>query len=102
MDVDNRATVESFIKENNPTDIRIELRDLKEVLDDVVLNDMVEYDLRKTKGGYTLEIKNFVSDRLRQKIDEYNQKKGLSDTRDLFSDNDEEPVAEKPKKKAKF
>ena len=51
---------------------------------------------------YTLEITNFVSDRLRQKIDEYNQKKGLSDNRDLFADNDFEAEEERPKKKAKF
>src|SRR2546423_1443837 len=99
VDIDDRTAVEAFIKENNPTIIKIELRDLKEILDDVVLNDIIEYDLRKTKGGYTLKVKSFVSDRLRQKIDEYNQKKGLSDNRDLFTDNGSEAEEERPKKK---
>ena len=102
VDVDDRAAVESFIKENNPTTIKIELRDLKEILDDVVLNDVVEYNLRKTKNNYTLEITNFVSDRLRQKIDKYNQTKGLSENRDLFNENGAEIEEEKPKKRAKF
>lgn len=107
IDIDDRKALDKFIKAQNPTDIKIELRDLKQVLDEVVLNDDIKYKRRKTKAGYEIEITRFVSDRLQQKIDEYNQKKGLSDKRTLFdSENGEEDneseVEEKPKKKTKF
>lgn len=107
VDIDDRKALEKFIKEQNPTDIKIELRDLKQVLDEVVLNDDIKYKQSKTKSGYEIEITRFVSDRLQQKIDEYNQKKGLSDKRSLFDgdngeEDDESEVEEKPKKKAKF
>lgn len=108
VDIDDRKALEKFIKEHNPTDIKIELRDLKQVLDEVVLNDIVKYKARKMKSGYGVEIVRFVSDRLQQKIDEYNQKKGLSDKSSLFdSENGDENEEDseknaKPKKKAKF
>lgn len=101
VDIDDRQAVQDFIKDNNPTDIKIELRDLKEILDEVVLNDLVEYEMRKTKAGYEVEITRLTSDRLQQKIDDYNQKKGLSDKTSLF-DADENEEDDQPKKKTKF
>ncbi|MBA2535665.1 MAG: hypothetical protein H0V21_11715 [Rubrobacter sp.] len=78
IDIYDRAEVEAFIKAENPTRIEIELRDLKEILDEVVINDSVEYEMRKTKSGYELELTHFASDRLQQKIDAYNQKRALN------------------------
>ncbi|MBK9214251.1 MAG: site-specific DNA-methyltransferase [Chloracidobacterium sp.] len=77
IDIDDRSALEEFIAKQNDLDITIELRDLKEVLDNIVLNDIAEYELRKTKDGYEVEFTSFVSDRLMQKIDEYNQKREL-------------------------
>lgn len=108
VDIDDPKAIDKFIKEQNPTDIKIELRDLKRVLDEVVLNDVVKYKASKISDGYEVEICRFVSDRLQQKIDEYNQKKGLSEKRTLFdSENGEENGEDseenaKPRKKAKF
>jgi adenine-specific DNA-methyltransferase len=107
IDIDDRKALDKFIKEQNPTDIKIELRDLKQVLDEIVLNDDIKYELQKTKGGFEIEIVRFVSDRLQQKIDEYNQKKGLSDKTILFDednseDDDDSEGQDKPKKKSKF
>jgi adenine-specific DNA-methyltransferase len=107
VDTDDRKALDKFIKEQNPTDIKIELRDLKEVLDEVVLNDDIKYKRSKTKTGHEIEITRFISDRLQQKIDEYNQKKGLNDKSTLFDsengeEDDESEVEEKPKKKMKF
>jgi len=79
VDIYDRAAVEKFIQEENMTGIEIELRDLKEILDDVVLSDVVEFDVRSLgSGGYEVEITHFASDRLLGKIDEYNQKKSLT------------------------
>jgi adenine-specific DNA-methyltransferase len=104
IDIDDREALDKFIDENNPTNIQVELRDLKEVLDEVVINDVVEYELKKIKEGYEIEFISFVSDRLQQKIDEYNQKRGLNsnkrDLLDVSEESDEEEEA--PKKKTKF
>ena len=108
VDIDDKKALEKFIKEHNPTDIKIELRDLKQVLDEVVLNDIVKYKTRKMKSEYQIEVVRFVSDRLQQKIDEYNQKKGLNEKNTLFDsengDDNEEDAEEdaRPRKKAKF
>lgn len=77
IDIEDRKALDKFIAERNETTIKVELRDLKEVLDNVVLNDIVDYSVNKTKDGYDVELNSFVSDRLQQKIDEYNQKREL-------------------------
>ncbi|HEY0323588.1 MAG TPA: site-specific DNA-methyltransferase [Pyrinomonadaceae bacterium] len=103
VDIDDSKAVQDFIKNENPTTIKIELRDLKEILDEVVLDDIIKYRAHKTKSGYEVEITRFVSDRLQQKIDEYNQKKGLSGEKTLLEDNGgEETNEEQPKKKTRF
>lgn len=78
VDIFDRPAVEKFIKDENMTGVQVELRDLKEILDEIVLNDVVEYRVRPTDGVYEVEVTSFASDRLQQKIDEYNQKKGLT------------------------
>lgn len=74
VDIVDRAEIEKFIKDDDSTLVEIELRDLKEILDDVVINDYVEYDCKESNGNYTLTFNKFVSDRINQKIDEFNQK----------------------------
>lgn len=100
IDIFERATLEKFIADENPTLIEIELRDLKEVLDSVVLNDDIEYSMREADGVFTVEITRFTSDRLQQKIDEYNAKKGLRRAKGLLETDDDE--TETPTKPAKF
>lgn len=79
IDITDRQEIEDFIRENNDrTTIEIELRDLKQVLDDVVVEDNAEWELAENHedllGGWKLTIKNFHSDRLLRKIDEANNK----------------------------
>lgn len=74
VDITDKAEIERFIKEDDSTLVEIELRDLKEVLDDVVVNDHAEYHLEETEGRYTVTVDKFVSDRVNQKIDAFNQK----------------------------
>ena len=92
VDIDDEKAVIAFLKENNMTGVEIELRDLKQVLDDVVINDEITYRVKKDKEGFTVEIRHFISDRLTQKIEEYNQKRQLQSNRSLF-DDDGEPIA---------
>ena len=74
IDIDDEKELLKFIDEYNNTDVKIVLRDLKEILDEVVINDIIEYEVKEN----VIEFTNFISDRLMQKIDEYNQKKGLN------------------------
>ena len=79
IDIIDRKEIEDFIRENNDrTTIEIELRDLKQVLDDVVIEDNAEWELNEIHedlyGGWKLTLKHFHSDRVLRKIDEVNLK----------------------------
>ncbi len=78
VDITSEDAIKNFIAENDSTEIKIELRDLKAVLDDVVAGDHIEFEVRETGDNmlekYTLTVECFVSDRVMQKIDEFNQK----------------------------
>ena len=81
IDIDNRKKLERFIKERGNPLITIELRDLKQVLDNVVAEDFAEWEVTEEStalfNGWKVEIKQFQSDRVRQKIYEINQKNQL-------------------------
>ena len=79
IDITDRDEIEQFIKEqNNQTTIEIELRDLKQVLDEVVVEDEAEWELTETQDnlfkGWKVELKSFHSDRVLRKIEEVNMK----------------------------
>lgn len=79
IDITDKAEIEQFIKEQNTlTTIEIELRDLKQVLDSVVVEDEAEWEVCETHdtllGGWKVAIKSFHSDRVLRKIQEVNQK----------------------------
>ncbi len=71
--------LQTFIKDQKETLVEIELRDLKTVLDDVVVNDEAEWTLEANAtddltNPWRLTVTRFSSDRVRRKIDEYNQR----------------------------
>ena len=78
IDIIDRQELDEFIKDNNDTVIEIELRDLKELLDNAILQDDVEYtiseDSSKMVDIFTVAITRFYSDRVSHKIKEFNQK----------------------------
>lgn len=79
VQADDLDALKKFIKEQKETMVEIELRDLKEILDDVVVNDEAGWTLEKDATGdlvnpWRLTVKRFSSDRVRQKIEEYNQR----------------------------
>ncbi len=77
IDIDDQKALEKFINDNNATEIEVELKDLKNLLHDVVIEDIIDFKTTKTKNGYETEINKFISDRLIQKIGEFNQKGNL-------------------------
>lgn len=78
IDMVDRQELDDFIKDNNDTVIDVELRDLKELLDDAILQDDVKYtlteDTSKIVDIFTVTITRFYSDRVGHKIREFNQK----------------------------
>lgn len=82
IDITDEAEIQKFIKEDDSTNIEIELRDLKIVLDDVIIGDYAEIHTEKTHddlfGGYSVTIAKFISDRVLSKITEFNQKSFLN------------------------
>lgn len=79
IDITSREEIEQFIREQNTeTMIEIELRDLKQVLDEVVVNDEVVCHTEQVKDGlmdvWQVTIDTFMSDRVMTRIREYNEK----------------------------
>ena len=79
IDITDKQEIQQFIKEqNDQTTIEIELRDLKQVLDDVVVEDEAEWEVSETHDalwtGWKVELKSFHSDRVLRKIEEINLK----------------------------
>ena len=81
VDIEDIDDMKKFIdSENRHTLIEFELRDLKQVLDDVALEDEAEWTLAEAKDdlgmsmGWRVAVKSFHSDRVKRKIDEFNLK----------------------------
>lgn len=94
VDITSEEEIRQFIRDDRSTLVEIELRDLKQVLDDVVAEDYAEYDVKNAteeimgqmveKEGYDIEITKFVSDRVIQKINEFNAKNMGADKKKSF------------------
>lgn len=78
IDIIDREEIDKFIKENGNPLIEIELRDLKQVLDNVVVEDYAEWILSETQDnlfkGWKVELTQFHSDRVSKKIEAINLK----------------------------
>ncbi len=90
IDIDDEKELLKFIDEYNNTDVKIVLRDLKEILDEVVINDIINYKCLMINDKWEIEFIKFISDRLMQKINEYNQKRMINDKRLMINEEDEE------------
>lgn len=84
IDITSEEEIRKFIKDDDSTTVEIELRDLKAVLDDVVIGDYAEFHVEEAHddllGGYAVTVDKFLSDRVMQKIFEFNQKGRLNST----------------------
>ena len=82
VDITDEAEIRKFIAEDDSTTVEIELRDLKTIIDDVIIGDYAEFHCEENAetllGGYALTIDKFVSDRVLSKITEFNRKAMLN------------------------
>ena len=78
IDIDDIESIRRFIREQNNTLIQIELRDLKSVLDEVVVEDTVVVSVKEQQkdlfSNWRVSVDSFFSDRVSKKIDEINEK----------------------------
>lgn len=89
IDITDETEIQKFIKEDDSTTVEIELRDLKTILDDVVIGDYAEFHTEEVHddlfGGYAVTIDKFLSDRVNGKILEFNNKNVLNSKKKSFS-----------------
>lgn len=82
VDITSEDEIRKFIAADISTTVEIELRDLKEVLDDIVIADYAQFHVEETHydllGGYAITIDKFASDRVMRKIAEFNNKSILN------------------------
>lgn len=80
IDITDIKEIKQFIKEQNNTLIEVELRDLKNVLNNVVVEDDAEFDVKEVQPEgeafkvWQVSINRFFSDRVNKKIEEFNLK----------------------------
>lgn len=84
IDITSEEEIRKFIKDDDSTTVEIELQDLKMILDDVVIGDYAEFHVEEIHddlyGGYAICVDKFLSDRVMQKIFEFNEKARISAT----------------------
>lgn len=84
IDITSEEEIDKFIKSDDSTTVEIERRDLKIILDDVVIGDYAEFHVEETHddlyGGWAVFVDKFLSDRVMQKIFEFNEKSRMSAT----------------------
>ena len=88
VDITSEEEIKKFIEEDDSTIVEIELRDLKTILDDVVIEDYAEFSIAEANDDlidkYFVTIDRFMSDRVTAKIIEYNNKCLLNDKKKTF------------------
>ena len=82
VDVADISEIEEFVKADKSTLAKIEFRDLKQLLDDIVIEDTADFEVIEVQEElipeYKLVIKSFMSDRVMRHINAYNQKSELN------------------------
>lgn len=78
IEIEDIELIRRFIREQNNTLIQIELRDLKSVLDEVVVEDTAVVSLKEQQkdlfSNWMVSVDFFFSDRISKKIDEINER----------------------------
>lgn len=101
VDTDNLDELKKFVdEENNRTTIQFGFRDLKELLDQIVMEDEATWEVEDDHDelgmlmGYKVRITSFHSDSVQRAIDKYNAK-GKKQLEADMEDEDATPVKKK-------
>lgn len=88
IDVSDMDKIRDMIFKDKELDVEIEFRDLKDILDDVSLEDEMEYSIKedhsRIDGGYVIDINKFYSDAVVRRIKSFNLKSAQNDKKGKF------------------
>ena len=88
IDVSDMDKIKDMISKDKELDVEIEFRDLKDILDDVSLEDEMEYSIKedhsRIDGGYVIDINKFYSDAVVRRIKSFNLKSAQNDKKGKF------------------
>jgi adenine-specific DNA-methyltransferase len=88
IDIENKSAIDNLIKDDVENDIEIEFRDLKEILDDIVVEDTLDYSINENKeklnDSYVIDIKTYFSDAISRRISSFNLKSAQNNKKGTF------------------
>ena len=88
IDVEDLPHLEEIVATNDDLNVDIEFRDLKDILDDLVVSDDVKYTVSRDKTkliqDYIITIDSFSSDEVSRKIKSFNLKSSMNDKKGKF------------------
>lgn len=88
IDVEDLPHLEEIVTTNDNLNVDIEFRDLKDILDDLVVSDDVKYTVSRDKTkliqDYIITIDSFSSDEVSRKIKSFNLKSSMNDKKGKF------------------
>lgn len=88
IDVSDMDKIQEMVRKENDYDIIIEFRDLKELLDDIVLEDEMDFEIKEDRSKlgehYILDITRFYSDAVVRRINSFNLKNAQNDKKGKF------------------
>lgn len=88
IDVSDMDKINEMISKDKELNIEIEFRDLKDILDDVSLEDEMDYSIKedhsKIDGGFVIDINKFYSDAVIRRINSFNLKSAQNDKKGKF------------------
>ncbi len=82
VDITSKEEIEKYISDQEELNIEIELRDLKTLLDDFVVEDDVQYEFIEDRSnllGHAIRIDRFYSDAVDRRIKQFNLKSKQND-----------------------
>lgn len=88
IDILDMDKIKEMILKDKELDVEIEFRDLKNILDDVYLEDELTYAIKEDRsridGGYVVDISKFYSDAVVRRITSFNLKSIQNDKKGKF------------------
>lgn len=87
VDITDISEIKAYIEKNNEFPVTIELRDLKDLLDQFIVKDEMEYEYIEDHSnlmGHAIRIDRFFSDAIKRRIDSFNMKCAQNDKKGAF------------------
>ena len=88
IDVSDMDKIKEMVSKDKELNVEIEFRDLKDILDDVSLEDEMEYSIKEDRsridGGYITDVDKFYSDAVVRRINSFNLKSAQNDKKGKF------------------